>query len=64
MEKNVLPEINDVFTQKEIAALLKQRVFVPPESLFSAPELISQTSCLKSTHNKLPAAVGSRGSHR
>jgi len=51
MEKNVLPEINDVFTRKEITALLKQRVFVPPQPLFSAPELISQTSCLKSTHN-------------
>lgn len=61
MEKNVLPEINDVFTRKEIAALLKQRVFVPPESLFSAPELISQTSCLKSTHNTASCCHGLRG---
>lgn len=61
MEKNVLPEINDVFTQKEITALLKQRVFVPPESLFSAPELISQTSCLKSIHNTASCRHGLRG---
>lgn len=65
MEKNVLPQINDVFTQKEITTLQKHWLFVPSKSLFADSELISQTFPFKATvqYNFLSVARCSGSPH-